>query len=83
VYGAVLTSEFEALVYTYNCEFYENFGFFAAVSRTGMDGGMNHYDGSMHHNYALASLISEFHDATWSSYFIGVHIYSNIQLTPN
>ena len=81
VYGAVLTAEFEARIYTYDCNFYENFGFFAAVSWTGMDGGMYHQGGSMYNNYALASLISEFHDATWSSFFIGVHIYSNKQLT--
>jgi len=37
------------------------------VSRTGVDGGMYHEGGAMYNNLALASMISEFHDATWTS----------------
>ena len=42
-----------------------------------MDGGILHKGGSMHHNRALASLISEFHDSTFTSYLEDLHIYNN------
>lgn len=66
IYGGVIASEFEAQMFIQNCNFYENFGFFGGVARSGMDGGMTINGGNLYENKALASLIAEFHDSTFS-----------------
>lgn len=46
-----------------------------------MDGGMTIKGGNLYDNKALASLIAEFHDSTFSQYIFDVHIYNNTQIS--
>ena len=45
-----------------------------------MDGGYFIRGGEMYNNIALASLIGEFLDSTFSVFMQDIHIYNNVQM---
>jgi len=51
---------------------------FGGVIWQGMDGGFFIQGGSMYNNIALASLIGEFHDSTFSVYMYDLYIHHNV-----